>query len=175
MLDEGRLTDNKGRLADFKNSLIIMTSNLGSHEIQKAFEENTAFKAAQSEAKNKVMHLLRQSVRPEFLNRIDDILMFSPLTKNEIKQIVQLQFSTIQKRLEKQNIILELTDEALNALSEMGFDPQYGGRPVRRVLQEKLLNSLSKMLLEETSENQKKLVVDFFEGAIIFRKASSGD
>ena len=175
VLDEGRLTDNKGRLADFKNSLIIMTSNLGSHEIQKAFEENTAFKAAQSEAKNKVMHLLRQSVRPEFLNRIDDILMFSPLTKNEIKQIVQLQFSTIQKRLEKQNIILELTDEALNALSEMGFDPQYGGRPVRRVLQEKLLNSLSKMLLEETSENQKKLVVDFFEGAIIFRKASSGD
>ena len=175
VLDEGRLTDNKGRLADFKNSLIIMTSNLGSHEIQKAFEENTAFKAAQSEAKNKVMHLLRQSVRPEFLNRIDDIVMFSPLTKNEIKQIVQLQFSTIQKRLEKQNIILELTDEALNALSEMGFDPQYGGRPVRRVLQEKLLNSLSKMLLEETSENQKKLVVDFFEGAIIFRKASSGD
>lgn len=175
VLDEGRLTDNKGRLADFKNSLIIMTSNLGSHEIQKAFEENTAFKAAQSEAKNKVMHLLQQSVRPEFLNRIDDILMFSPLTKNEIKQIVQLQFSTIQKRLEKQNIILELTDEALNALSEMGFDPQYGGRPVRRVLQEKLLNSLSKMLLEETSENQKKLVVDFFEGAIIFRKASSGD
>ncbi len=175
VLDEGRLTDNKGRLADFKNSLIIMTSNLGSHEIQKAFEENTAFKAAQSEAKNKVMHLLQQSVRPEFLNRIDDIVMFSPLTKNEIKQIVQLQFSTIQKRLEKQNIILELTDEALNALSEMGFDPQYGGRPVRRVLQEKLLNSLSKMLLEETSENQKKLVVDFFEGAIIFRKASSGD
>lgn len=175
VLDDGRLTDNKGRLADFKNSLIIMTSNLGSHEIQKAFEENTAFKAAQSEAKNKVMHLLQQSVRPEFLNRIDDIVMFSPLTKNEIKQIVQLQFSTIQKRLEKQNIILELTDEALNALSEMGFDPQYGGRPVRRVLQEKLLNSLSKMLLEETSENQKKLVVDFFEGAIIFRKASSGD
>ena len=175
VLDEGRLTDNKGRLADFKNSLIIMTSNLGSHEIQKAFEENTAFKTAQSEAKNKVMHLLRQSVRPEFLNRIDDIVMFSPLTKNEIKQIVQLQFSTIQKRLEKQNIILELTDEALNALSEMGFDPQYGGRPVRRVLQEKLLNSLSKMLLEEPSENQKKLVVDFFEGAIIFRKASSGD
>ncbi|MBL6669953.1 MAG: ATP-dependent chaperone ClpB [Flavobacteriaceae bacterium] len=175
VLDEGRLTDNKGRLADFKNSLIIMTSNLGSHEIQKAFEENKAFKAAQSEAKNKVMHLLQQSVRPEFLNRIDDIVMFSPLTKNEIKQIVQLQFSTIQKRLEKQNIILELTDEALNALSEMGFDPQYGGRPVRRVLQEKLLNSLSKMLLEETSENQKKLVVDFFEGAIIFRKASSGD
>lgn len=175
VLDEGRLTDNKGRLADFKNSLIIMTSNLGSHEIQKAFEENTAFKAAQSEAKNKVMHLLQQSVRPEFLNRIDDIVMFSPLTKNEIKQILQLQFSTIQKRLEKQNIILELTDEALNALSEMGFDPQYGGRPVRRVLQEKLLNSLSKMLLEETSENQKKLVVDFFEGAIIFRKASSGD
>ena len=175
VLDEGRLTDNKGRLADFKNSLIIMTSNLGSHEIQKAFEENTAFKAAQSEAKNKVMHLLQQSVRPEFLNRIDDIVMFSPLTKNEIKQIVQLQFSTIQKRLEKQNIILKLTDEALNAFSEMGFDPQYGGRPVRRVLQEKLLNSLSKMLLEETSENQKKLVVDFFEGAIIFRKASSGD
>tara|TARA_A100000164_G_scaffold377349_1_gene416327 strand:- start:857 stop:3454 length:2598 start_codon:yes stop_codon:yes gene_type:complete len=175
VLDEGRLTDNKGRLADFKNSLIIMTSNLGSYEIQKAFEENIAFKTAQSEAKNKVMHLLRQSVSPEFLNRIDDIIIFSPLTKNEIKQIVKLQFSKIQKRLEKQNIILELTDETFNVLSEMGFDPEYGGRPVRRVLQEKLLNSLSKMLLEETSQKQKKLLVDFFDGSIVFRKASSGD
>ena len=173
MLDEGRLTDNKGRLANFKNSLIIMTSNLGSDEIQKAFEENTAFETAQSVAQNKVMNLLRQSIRPEFLNRIDDIVMFSPLTKIEIKQIVKLQFSTIQKSLEKQNITLELTDEALNGLTEMAFDPQYGGRPVRRVLQQKILNSLSKMLLGESSEKQKKLVVDFFEGAIVFRKASS--
>ena len=118
---------------------------------------------------------MRQSVSPEFLNRIDDIITFSPLTKNEIKQIVKLQFSKIQKRLEKQNIILELTDETLNVLSEMGFDPQYGGRPVRRVLQEKLLNSLSKMLLEVSYQKQEKILVDFFDGSIVFRKAFSGD
>jgi len=172
VLDEGRLTDSKGRLVDFKNALIIMTSNLGSHEIQKAFEENTAFEEAEAVAKERVLTLLRQAIRPEFLNRIDDIVLFSPLTQNEIKQIVSLQFNQIKKRLTAQNINLELTDEALAALAQMGFDPQYGGRPVRRVLQEKVLNPLSKMLLEKQLEKEEKLIVDYFEGAIVFRNAS---
>jgi len=172
VLDEGRLTDSKGRLVDFKNALIIMTSNLGSHEIQKAFEENTAFEEAEAVAKERVLTLLRQAIRPEFLNRIDDIVLFSPLTQNEIKQIVSLQFNQIKKRLTAQNINLKLTDEALAALAQMGFDPQYGGRPVRRVLQEKVLNPLSKMLLEKQLEKEEKLIVDYFEGAIVFRNAS---
>jgi ATP-dependent Clp protease ATP-binding subunit ClpB len=172
VLDEGRLTDSKGRLVDFKNALIIMTSNLGSHEIQKAFEENTAFEEAEAVAKERVLTLLRQTIRPEFLNRIDDIVLFSPLTQNEIKEIVSLQFNQIKKRLTAQNINLELTDEALAALAQMGFDPQYGGRPVRRVLQEKVLNPLSKMLLEKQLEKEEKLIVDYFEGAIVFRNAS---
>lgn len=169
MLDEGRLTDSKGRLVDFKNALIIMTSNLGSHEIQKAFEENPAFEDAEAVAKKRVLTLLRQTIRPEFLNRIDDIVLFSPLTKNEIQQIVSLQFEKIGKRLTEQNIGLELTNEALIALAQMGFDPQYGGRPVRRVLQDKVLNPLSKMLLEKQLEKKENLIVDFFEGAIVFR------
>ena len=169
MLDEGRLTDSKGRLVDFKNALIIMTSNLGSHEIQKAFEENPAFEDAEAVAKKRVLTLLKQTIRPEFLNRIDDIVLFSPLTKNEIQQIVSLQFEKIGKRLTQQNIGLELTNEALIALAQMGFDPQYGGRPVRRVLQDKVLNPLSKMLLEKQLEKEENLIVDFFEGAIVFR------
>lgn len=172
VLDEGRLTDNKGRLADFKNTLIIMTSNLGSHEIQKAFEENPIFETAENVAKERVMALLRQTIRPEFLNRIDDIVLFSPLTQEEIKHIVRLQFKAIKKRLAAQDTLLELSDEALEALAKMAFDPQYGGRPVRRVLQERLLNPLSKMLLENTLKKEDPLLVDFFEDAIVFRSAA---
>jgi len=173
VLDEGRLTDNKGRLADFKNTLIIMTSNLGSHEIQKAFEENPVFETAETEAKERVLSLLRQTIRPEFLNRIDDIVLFSPLTQEEIKQIVKLQCNAIKNRLAAQDIVLELSDEAVEALAKMGFDPQYGGRPVRRVLQERLLNPLSKMLLENKLKKEDPLLVDFFEDAIVFRNVAS--
>src|SRR6056300_794124 len=147
VLDEGRLTDNKGRVADFKNSIIIMTSNLGSHEIQSAFETNEAFETAEAVAKQKVMELLKIQVRPEFLNRIDDIVLFSPLTRKEIQQIVRLQLERIQKRLSKQEIKLVATEEAVAQLAQLGFDPLYGGRPVKRVLQQQLLNPLSKELL----------------------------
>ena len=132
VLDEGRLMDNKGRLADFKNSIIIMTSNLGSHEIQTAFEENPKFETAESVAKEKVTSLLKKQIRPEFLNRIDDIVLFSPLTQKEIQKIVELQMDKIAKRLSTQEITLHTTTEAIVQLARLGFDPQYGGRPVKR-------------------------------------------
>ena len=178
VLDEGRLTDNKGRVADFKNSIIIMTSNLGSHEIQSAFETNEAFETAETVAKQKVMELLKIQVRPEFLNRIDDIVLFSPLTRKEIEQIVRLQFEHIQKRLSKQEIKLTATEEAIAQLAHLGFDPQYGGRPVKRVLQQQLLNPLSKELLVGSLSRDQEVVVDFVEDRFKFRNpntASSAD
>jgi len=173
VLDEGRLTDNKGRLADFKNSIIIMTSNIGSHEIQAAFERHTDFETAEQLAKEKVLQVLRQSVRPEFLNRIDDIVLFSPLTKKEIQQIVRLQFAQIAGRLKHQNINLEATAEAINQWAVLGFDPLYGGRPVKRVLQQQLLNPLSKALLSGTVAKEGTIVVDFFEDTFVFRNPNA--
>ena len=148
VLDEGRLTDNKGRLADFKNSILIMTSNVGSEAIQQAFEENKAFSDAEKVAKDKVMQELKRRVRPEFLNRIDDILLFSPLTKKEIQKIVALQIQQLAQRFEEQGLYLKATAEAIAVLADWSFDPLYGGRPVKRTLQEKVLNPLSKILLE---------------------------
>ena len=148
VLDEGRLTDNKGRLADFKNSILIMTSNMGSEAIQQAFEENKAFSDAEKVAKDKVMQELKRRVRPEFLNRIDDILLFSPLTKKEIQKIVALQIQQLALRFEEQGLYLRATAEAIAVLADWSFDPLYGGRPVKRTLQEKVLNPLSKILLE---------------------------
>ncbi len=147
LLDEGRLTDNKGRLADFKNAIVIMTSNLGSEAIQAAFEANADFAAAEKIAKENAMQQLRHSVRPEFLNRIDDILLFTPLTRQEIKAIVALQLQALQERFAQQNITFTADDAALNQLAEWSFDPCYGGRPVKRCLQDHLLNPLSKLLL----------------------------
>jgi len=169
VLDEGRLTDNKGRLADFKNSIIIITSNLGSQEIQTAFETNEAFETAEKVAKEQVMELLKRQIRPEFLNRIDDIVLFSPLTKKEIRYIVDLHFKEIKNRLKKQDLTLEVTEEALAKLSELGFDPQYGGRPVRRVLQQQLLNPLSKELLSGKLDRVQTVVFDFIQDYFIFR------
>lgn len=148
VLDEGRLTDNKGRLADFKNSILIMTSNMGSEAIQQAFEENKAFSDAEKVAKDKVIQELKRRVRPEFLNRIDDILLFSPLTKKEIQKIVALQIQQLSLRFEEQGLYLKATAETITVLAERSFDPLYGGRPVKRTLQEKVLNPLSKILLE---------------------------
>ena len=171
VLDEGRLTDNKGRLADFKNSILIMTSNLGSEAIQASFEENAAFNEAEKVAKERVMQALKMQVRPEFLNRIDDILLFSPLTKNEIQQIVDLQIKQLAQRFEAQGLHLEARPEALKLLAEWSFDPIFGGRPVKRILQEKVLNPLSKALLKEdknntpfiliTTDNQQQLQFEF--------------
>ena len=168
VLDEGRLTDNKGRLADFKNSIIIMTSNLGSHEIQTAFEENPKFETAESVAKERVMSLLKKQIRPEFLNRIDDIVLFSPLTQKEIQKIVELQMDKIAKRLSTQEITIHTTTEAIVQLARLGFDPQYGGRPVKRTLQKYVLNPLSKALLEGSISKEEIIQLDYFETEFIF-------
>ena len=169
VLDEGRLTDNKGRTADFKNTIVIMTSNLGSHEIKSAFESNTDFELAQEKAKEVVLHLLKATIRPEFLNRIDDIIMFSPLTAKEIESIVRLQFKILAKRLKQQELDTSASDEAIAALAQWGFDPEYGGRPVKRVMQKKVLNALSKELLAGKIDNTKPVLADHFDGQIVFR------
>ncbi|UFH53576.1 ATP-dependent chaperone ClpB [Spirosoma sp. KNUC1025] len=149
VLDEGRLTDNKGRVANFKNTIIIMTSNIGSHLIQEKFAEDEGWNHSLvlEEAKSAVMELLKQTIRPEFLNRIDEIVMFEPLTQANIRKIVDIQFSEIKKRLAENGIQLDATDEALTKLGEEGFDPQFGARPLKRVLQRRVLNELSKSIL----------------------------
>lgn len=171
VLDEGRLTDNKGRLADFKNCIIIMTSNLGSHKIQTAFEERPKFDTAEKVAKEEVMQLLRKQVRPEFLNRIDDIVLFSPLTQKEILKVVELQMEQIANRLKAQEIVLKASTEALEELAILGFDPQYGGRPVKRSLQQHVLNPLSKALLAGTISKDKAITLDYFDAQFIFRNS----
>ena len=173
VLDEGRLTDNKGRLADFKNTLIIMTSNLGSHEIQAAFESNPEFEQAEKAAKEEVLKLLKVQIRPEFLNRIDDIVLFSPLTQKEIKQIVKLQLNLIAKRLESQGVSIFTSEEAIDQLAQLGFDPQYGGRPVKRVLQQQLLNPLSKDLLGDKLDKSQPITVDYFDQHFVFRNSGA--
>ncbi|MGA1546795.1 MAG: ATP-dependent chaperone ClpB [Flavobacteriaceae bacterium] len=173
VLDEGRLTDNKGRLADFKNSVIIMTSNIGSQEIQAAFENNPSFETAEEKAKEEVLKLLGNTVRPEFLNRIDDLVLFSPLTRKEIHEIVHLQLNKIQNQLKEQDLKLEVTEEAVAQLAVLGFDPQYGGRPVKRVLQKELLNPLSKELLKNELNKEEKIVFDCIEGHFLFRNSNS--
>ena len=170
VLDEGRLTDNKGRLADFKNSVIIMTSNLGSDKILDAFTANSSFEIAEKKSKEAVLQELKLKVRPEFLNRIDDIVLFSPLTKNEIKEIVKLQFSKIQNQLNDKNIKLSIVDEAIDELTKKSLDPQYGGRPVKRVLQKEILNPLSKKLLNDEINDYHDIIIDFFGNKILFRK-----
>ena len=173
VLDEGRLTDNKGRLADFKNAIIIMTSNLGSHKIQAAFESNPKFEEAESVAKEQVLQLLKRQIRPEFLNRIDDMVLFSPLTQKEIKQIVKLQLGLINNRLKDQEIEIIATEEAIEQLAHLGFDPQYGGRPVKRVLQTQILNPLSKRLLSEKLDKSGAITVDYFNQQFIFRNSAA--
>ena len=169
VLDEGRLTDNKGRTADFKNTIVIMTSNLGSHKIKSVFENNSDFDHAQNIAKKEVLQLLKETIRAEFLNRIDDIIMFSPLTAKEIESIVNLQFKILANRLKQQEIKISASDEAITALAKWGFEPEYGGRPVKRVIQKKLLNALSKELLAGKIDNTKPILVDHFDGKIVFR------
>ena len=172
VLDEGRLTDNKGRVADFKNSIIIMTSNLGSEKILDAFESNSSFEIAEKKSNEAVIKELKSKVRPEFLNRIDDIVVFSPLTKKEIKEIVKLQFRNIKSQLEQKNIKINITEDALNDLAKKSLDPQYGGRPVKRVLQKEILNPLSKTLLSEKITGNKDIVIDYFGNEIVFRNTN---
>ena len=169
VLDEGRLTDNKGRTANFKNTIIIMTSNMGSQLIQDSFEQYKDLEKATEKAKDEVLQLLKQTVRPEFINRIDDIVMFTPLTEANIKQIVRLQLNSIIKLVARENIILEATDEAINYLAERGYDPQFGARPVKRVLQKEVMNALSKEILKGEIKAGNLVLIDSFDNGLVFR------
>jgi len=169
VLDEGRLTDNKGRTADFKNAIIIMTSNMGSHLIQESFEKYKDTEEATEKAKEEVLQLLKQTVRPEFINRIDDIVMFAPLTEADIRQIVRLQLNSIIKLVARENIVLEATNEAIDYLAERGYDPQFGARPVKRVLQKEVMNALSKEILKGNIKAGSLILIDSFDNGLVFR------
>ncbi|GAB3893792.1 ATP-dependent chaperone ClpB [Spirosoma agri] len=171
VLDEGRLTDNKGRVANFKNTIIIMTSNIGSHLIQEKFADDEGWNHSLvlEEAKSAVMELLRQTIRPEFLNRIDEIVMFEPLTQANIRKIVDIQFNEIKKRLAENGIQLDATEEALTKIGEEGFDPQFGARPLKRVLQRRVLNELSKAILASTVKKESVVLMELNQdGEIAF-------
>ncbi len=168
VLDEGRLTDNKGRLADFKNTIIIMTSNMGSQIIQEQFDKNPTDVAAEN-AKEEVLNQLKTMVRPEFLNRIDEIIMFTPLTAGNIEQIVSIQLKGVFKMLAQQHITMDATPEAISYLSKKGFDPHFGARPVKRVIQREVLNQLSKEILAGKIKTDSIILLDSFEDHLVFR------
>ena len=173
VLDEGRLTDNKGRLADFKNTIIIMTSNMGSQIIQEKFDNlKGSIEATTEAAKVEVLGLLKQTVRPEFINRIDEIVMFTPLTNANIAQIVGLQLKSVTKMLAQQGITMDATPEAIAYLTEKGYDPQFGARPVKRVIQRDVLNQLSKAILAGTITTDSIVLIDAFDGKLVFRNQS---
>ncbi len=169
VLDEGRLTDNKGRIADFKNTIIIMTSNMGSQIIQERFEATKDTQTAIEGAKVDVLGLLKQSVRPEFLNRIDDTIMFTPLSKEHIVDIVGLQLKSIIKMIAQQGITFDATPEAKAYLAEKGYNPEYGARPVKRVIQKEVLNQLSKEILAGRVTTESIILLDEFDGQLVFR------
>nr|WP_294932201.1 ATP-dependent chaperone ClpB [uncultured Flavobacterium sp.] len=170
VLDEGRLTDNKGRLADFKNTIIIMTSNMGSHIIQEKFENlKGSVEAATEAAKVEVLGLLKQTVRPEFINRIDEIVMFTPLTVDNISRIVSLQLKSVSKMLAQQGITMDATPEGIKYLSDKGYDPEFGARPVKRVIQREVLNRLSKEILAGNITTDSIILIDAFDGNLVFR------
>ncbi len=172
VLDDGRLTDNKGRLVNFKNTIIIMTSNLGSTLIHERFDnvKTAEFELAAERAKVDVIELLRQTIRPEFLNRIDETILFLPLTKENVKEIVAIQIDSLKKKLKAQEIDLFVTNDAFDFIAETGYDPFFGARPVKRVIQKLVLNELSKALLSGNVDKSKKVVMDIFDGKIVFRK-----
>jgi ATP-dependent Clp protease ATP-binding subunit ClpB len=169
VLDEGRLTDNKGRVADFKNTIIIMTSNMGSDIIQERFEATKDIQSAMEAAKIDVLALLKQSVRPEFLNRIDDTIMFTPLTKENIKDIVGLQLKSVSKMIAQQGITFDATHEAIDYLAQKGYNPEYGARPVKRVIQKEVLNALSKEILAGKVTTESIILLDAFDDELVFR------
>lgn len=171
VLDDGRLTDNKGRVVNFKNTIIIMTSNIGSHLIMDAFEKVTEknIEAATEKAKLEVMNLLRQTIRPEFLNRVDEIIMFQPLLKKEIAGIVKIQLNNLKKLVADSGIQLQFSDYALEFLAEQGFDPQFGARPLKRLIQKEIVNQLSKRILAGDIDKTKPVLVDVFDGVVVFR------
>ena len=171
VLDDGRLTDNKGRVVNFKNTIIIMTSNLGSQYIQSEFEKMTDENRDEviENTKHTVMDMLKKTIRPEFLNRIDETIMFLPLTKKEIADVVSLQIGAVQKMLAEQDVTLNVTPEAINFLADVGFDPEFGARPVKRAIQRYVLNDLSKKLLSGEVNREKPIVIDSYGEGLMFR------
>ena len=171
VLDDGRLTDNKGRVVNFKNTIIIMTSNIGSHLIQDAFEDVTdqTVEEKTALAKTEVMDLLKQTIRPEFLNRVDDIIMFSPLLRKQMASIVQIQLKQLKSLVAENGMQIEFTDYLVEYLSEQGFDMQFGARPLKRLIQKLVVNELSKQILSGAIDKSKKVLIDIFDGVVVFR------
>jgi ATP-dependent Clp protease ATP-binding subunit ClpB len=174
VLDDGRLTDNKGRLVNFKNTIIIMTSNLGAHLIQDDLEKMTADNQGEVYERMQVqlLEVLKKSIRPEFLNRIDDVIIFTTLSRNDIRKVVEIQFDRIIDRLKAQEIYLNMSPEAFDWIATLGYDPQYGARPVKRLLQRHILNELSKRILEGVVEKGNPIIVDVENEKLVFRNSS---
>jgi len=170
VLDDGRLTDNKGRTVDFKNTIVIMTSNAGSDIIQNNYSniggqnETEVFEKTKTEVRER----LRQTIRPEFLNRVDEIIMFTPLSQNQIEEIVRLQFDILKARLRENNVNISITNNAISQLAMQSYDPLFGARPVKRIIQKELLNELSKQIIENNIDKEKEIVVDEINGKIQF-------
>jgi len=171
VLDDGRLTDNKGRVVNFKNTIIIMTSNIGSHLIQEAFEniKPESIDTAAEKAKIDVMALLKQTIRPEFLNRVDEIIMFQPLSRKDVRQIIEVQLKGLKSLVQTSGINLEFSTYAVDFLAENGFDPQFGARPLKRLIQKEIVNQLSKKILAGEVDRTKNVMVDVFDGVVVFR------
>lgn len=172
ILDDGRLTDNKGRLVDFRNTIIIMTSNLGAMTIQEMMsdvDDGSGKDGVFDEMRNKVMEILRQFMKPEFLNRIDDIIMFTPLSKEQIVNVVAMQFNSLKRMLKKNNIDIDMTSEAMKFIADTSYDIRYGARPVKRMMQRELINELSKMILSDKVNKEKPIAVDYDGKEIVFR------
>ena len=171
VLDDGRLTDNKGRTVNFKNTIIIMTSNMGSQYIQSQFEHLTKEneETVVEDTKREVMNMLKKTIRPEFLNRIDEIIMFRPLTDVQIRQIVSIQIKGIAKRLAENGITLNVTDAAISFLAQAGFDPEFGARPVKRAIQNYVLNDLSKKIIAQQVDKDRPIIIDAEGDNLIFK------
>ena len=171
VLDDGRLTDNKGRTVNFKNTIIIMTSNLGSSLIRERFEHLTRENRDHviSQTRDDVMEMLKKTIRPEFLNRIDEIIMFTPLDEEQIRQIVTLQLSSVKRMLAKNGITLEATDAAINLLAKAGYDPEFGARPVKRAIQSMVLNQLSKDIIAMRVNRDRPITIDAAGDQLIFK------
>jgi ATP-dependent Clp protease ATP-binding subunit ClpB len=171
VLDDGRLTDNKGRVVNFKNTIIIMTSNLGSDLIQAKLEKMTDAnrESVINSTKEEILEMLKRTIRPEFLNRIDETVMFLPLTKVQIGEIVRLQLNHVAKRLADQGFVLKWTDPAVKYLADVGYDPEFGARPVKRAVQDYVLNDLSKQLLAGKVDHTQPITIDYFGNGLVFR------
>jgi len=172
VLDDGRLTDNKGRTVDFKNTIIIMTSNIGSHIIQENLSSTSKKDSDEAfeRSRRMVFDLLKQTIRPEFLNRVDEIIMFTPLNESEIRRIVVMQFERIKELLAKNDVNISITDSAIDWIAEQGFDPLYGARPLKRLMQKYILNELSKQILAGKVDKDKAITIDYFDNnELVFR------